>query len=102
VNGNQLLLFNVSREKKMADLFKDLWSALQSVDEFVLFKKHFVTALDNDKNRIEKLLDDSAPMRQVAEVVFRCRRVRFPVAHAAEEDGSKHKFDLSKHAVVSE
>lgn len=58
------------------------------MDEYILFKKHLATAFENDKERIEVFLERNAPMRKVAEVVFRCRRVRFPkIEHAVEQDG---------------
>jgi hypothetical protein len=59
-------------------LYSGIWSAVDSVDEFIVFKKHFVTALNNDKESIEAFLDKYVSLRRLADVVFRCRRVRFP------------------------
>jgi hypothetical protein len=59
-------------------LYSGIWSAVDSVDEFIVFKKHFVTALNNDKESIEAFFDKYVSLRRLADVVFRCRRVRFP------------------------
>ena len=50
---------------------------LTNVDEFVNFKKYFVSALSNDRERIQEFLDQNEEFKRLAEFVFRCRRIRF-------------------------
>lgn len=96
IDGTTLVSFNKSREQYVNEslFYSDIWHCLDQVDEYLLFKKHFATAFDNDRERIEVFLERHAPMRRVAEVVFRCRRVRFPkVEQAVEQDGRHSKFN---------
>ena len=50
---------------------------LTNVDEFVNFKKYFVMAHGNDRDRIQEFLDQNVEFKNLAEFVFRCRRIRF-------------------------
>jgi hypothetical protein len=93
VHGDGLASFNKSREYyyNEATFYTDIWCCLEQVDEYIVFKKHFATALDNDKDRIEAFLEGHAPMRRIAEVVFRCRRVKFPKVEPPVEEGRQSK-----------
>jgi len=79
------------RNQTVPSLYSDIWYSLLSVDEYIVFKKHFVAAFSNDKARIETFFERHGPMRQMAEVVFRCKRVVFPRPETNETDpkGSK-------------
>ena len=77
-------------------LYTNISSAVDSVDEFIVFKKHFVTALNNDKETIEAFLDKYASLRRLADIVFRCRRVRFPQeVQKTEVDPRLSKYFIS-------
>ena len=50
---------------------------MENVDEFVNFKKFFVTALDQDRDRIKMFIKEDMELVKLSDFVFRCRRIRF-------------------------
>ena len=63
-------------------MYSRLAHSLENIDEFVNFKKFFVTALDQDRDRIKAFIESDPELVKMTDFVFRCRRIRF----AAESD----------------
>ena len=71
--------------KRIKKLVEKMSYQLVSVDEFVNFKKYFVTALGNDRERIQGFFDTNPDFKKLAEFVFRCRRIKFSTDATSEQ-----------------
>ena len=59
-------------------IYKGLKYALLDIDEYTLLKKFFATFFKNDKTGMQKFLQQGEPQVKIlADVVFRCKRLRF-------------------------
>ena len=54
------------------------------IDEFVNFKKFFVTSLDQDRERIKLFIKQDPELVKLSDFVFRCRRIRFSADQSQE------------------
>ena len=58
------------------------------------FKKYFVTALGNDRDRIQALFDANPDFKKLAEFVFRCRRIKFSADPTSEQIRLIYNFQI--------
>ena len=74
-----------AQASKLNRLLSKMSYQLISVDEFVNFKKYFVTALGNDRDRIQGFFDANPGFKRLAEFIFRCRRIKFSADATSEQ-----------------
>lgn len=74
--------------------FERLAYQLENIDEFVNFKKFFVTSLDQDRERIKLFIKQDPDMVKLSDFVFRCRRIRFSADHSQEQIRLIYNFQM--------
>ena len=75
-------------------LFSRLAYALDNVDEFVNFKKFFVTALNQDRDRIKNFIEEEPDLAKLTDFVFRCRRIKFSAQKHQEQIRLIYNFQV--------
>ena len=74
--------------------FSELSCSLDNVDEFVFFKKFFVTALNGDRERIKEFIEVDSELVKLTDFVFRCRRIRFSADRTQEQIRLIYNFQI--------
>ena len=90
VEGQKVVICGTPADK----YYSRLSYQLDIHDEFADFKKFFVTALDQDRDRIKSFIKEDPELEKITDFVFRCRRIRFSADHSQDQIRLIYNFQM--------